>query len=115
MVSVLKQLEQKAKTTDEIKTINKSLWESLSVGQHLAMKHYDERGSPPSNPYITHSATQWVSGEDVTALLVKVSEVNTEAVQLLGKLEDWATRKHFGDFDPELVFILEKMRKVLDK
>ena len=59
--------------------------------------------------------TKWVSVEDVTALLVKVSEVNTEAVQLLAKLEDWATRKHFGDFDPELVFILEKMRKVLDK
>lgn len=33
----------------------------------------------------------------------------------LSELEDWIIGKHWGDFDPELVFILEKIRKVLGK
>lgn len=38
-----------------------------------------------------------------------------EAVQALVELENWVTGKHLGDFDPELVCILEKARKVLGK
>lgn len=109
-------LTKNAKTTYEIVRENEEARLKLSVGQRLEMKHHqDERQRPPSNPWLIHSDRKWVSVETVTALLVKVSEVKTEAVQLLGKLENWATRKHFGDFDPELVFILEKVRKVLDK
>lgn len=95
-----------------IEELQKTLDKKAKTVWELECEHCIWKGHTLEDP---NPDVEWVPREDVTALLVKVSEVKTEAVQLLGKLENWATRKHFGDFDPELVFILEKVRKVLDK
>jgi hypothetical protein len=56
----------------------------------------------------------WVHG-DIDEILEAATALLVPALQSLGELENWVTGKHFGDFDPEVVCILEKARKVLTK